>query len=542
MKKGYKILGNIKSFISIRVIVGVLSIVVSFLYFSPTLNAQLDIIDDHYYVSSGITTGESTVWNNFITAPEITSFGNFDRFRIVYYLINDVELDVFGLNPIYFYLMNIFVFAFFIFSVFHIAHKYLGAYWATIFTLFISSQKYFAYIFTRLGTAEVWAMLGLALYSLGFSSLYDKSKDKGNISTWKESVLMFVGAITMIGSKENFAIVGIFVLVLFFVLKNRKKVTLPFAISSVFVLLFNAYQIAHIYITQSSRGVDFKMNDVSFIDRISRIINGAFSGEAQTFSVFIILFFLSVLIFSYFCFRKNTFSQNKDVVKKMIIMPLVAGLTIFTVYVFNLYVYNGVLYSLHRYAFPSILVIQVLVLVYVLWISDVHKYLNIENSKKTIEVIAHMLLGFFVVMSISTISYSRNLSYETVQRTTSFQSDLSKMVEGLKNAPEYPIVFSSYEPGDHEPLIAVARYLRYFDIHNKIMIKNKYVSVENPSFIIAEVSKLITSLEQGGGYDFSPYQIKSNDKCFNIDFSGVTEDGSCEKLGTIYKGGEYYGY
>ena len=549
MKEKYNsLLLKLKSPLTIKIVVVIFSIITSFLYFGPTLNSQFDIIDDHYYVSSNITSEDATLWENFVTAPEITSFGNYPRFRIIYYLINNAELKIFGLNSVYFYLVNIFVFAFFLFSIFSVVYKYLGGHWATIFTLFVASQKYFAYIFTRLGTAEVWTILGLSMYSLAFSSLYDKSKLDSGGSNWKDLLLMFAGAIIMIGSKENFTIVGAFVFLLIFILKKRRKLTLPFIISSILILLFNAYQIVHISLTHAARGVDFNMNDVGFLDRLSRLISGAFSGSAQNLSLFIAVCLCSIFIFAYFFFQKNKLSLSSAVMNKMILRPLVAGGMIVFVYIFNLYVYSGVLNPLNRYAFPLILFIQILALFYVVWIIDLHKYLKIRININIKEFFYYSVLGFLLVLSINAVAYSRQMSFESLERTTSFQNDLRKIAEEVKVYSEYPIVFSTYVPSDHEPLRSVLRYLRYYGVSNTIMIKGHHDLSEDAPFVVKEVSRIIMHLEKNGGDEgyynggkesFSAYSLQSKAGCYNVDFSGITKDEKCTHVGKIWQNGEY---
>ena len=234
----------------ITIIAILMSIGISLLFFGQNLDAQMGIIDDHIYISRGALNNPGQVINNFINATEITQFGQNKRFRIMYMLINDVEASVFGMNALYFYIVNILVFAFFIFTIFYVTWKYLNMKWATSFTLFVLCGTYFAHIFTRLGTAEIWAMLGVSIYALGYSSLFKKIQQESYENSWREWMAMFVGPIVAIGSKENFAIMFVAVISMLIFMKHYSKITKNAIWFSMFMLFANAYQMAYVFTMQ----------------------------------------------------------------------------------------------------------------------------------------------------------------------------------------------------------------------------------------------------------------------------------------------------
>jgi len=480
------------------------------------------------------------VWSNFKKSEEIVNFGNSDRFRIIYKLINDIELKVFNLDVSYFYLTNIIVFAIFLFGVFYITQANLDYRWAILFTLFVSSQKYLVHIFTRLGTAEVWTILGTSVYFLGVSSIYRKSlKEDAQSSTWKEVLAMLIGAIITIGSKENFAIMGIFVVSLYIFLKIRKKVTPFFTASSIMILLFNLYQVLHIYLTHSSKGVDVYANDVSLLHRFLTLLSGAFSGEARMYTLFFITFFISIVI-GYIFTAKKRLEKIKDIVyQNRWVNYLFIGAILFVVYIFNLYVYNGLLYPVHRYAFPSILVLQIISLIWLIWLIDFSIILNFFKKEKFLIRFQLFIFGALMVALFLNGIYAREASFVTVARTNYFNNNLERIMNTVKQEPESVIILSVYNVSDAEPVVSTAEYLRFYGVKNPIMVKGFYKISSNFSPIEIAIERVVSSWESFGAKYISAYNLQDDNKCFNINFSGTEDYIHCENLGRIWQQGEF---
>lgn len=516
------------------------SIIISYLYFGKNLKAEMGAIDDHRYLSSGVLQDHSLIWSNFINAPEIKSFGNSDRFRIIFDLAGNVEAAVFGMNAAYFYLVNIIVFAFFVFCVFYITYKNLGIKWAAPFTILVVGQSYFAHIFTRLGPAEVWTILGLSIYALGFSSLYQKSQLKKHLTSWKECCAMIAGSVFMIGSKENFAIIGVLVVALLALLYFRKKLTKMVIFSSIFILAMNVYQVLHIFLTQRQRGVDFYQNDAGTLHRIVKIVGGAFSGDALILSSSFLFFLLVITTYFLFEYKKRKMKMDDQRLINLFFKPLFIAFVLAIFYLFNLYIYNGVLYTVHRYAFPSIFVGQLLLLAFIKWIYDFSQYYFPKFKPDVLRVAYFAMMVGSLVLMINSMKYSRRLSAINVEATTAFQAKLKESVNSINRHPGYPVVFSTYQPFDYEPLISTSLYLKYYGTENNMMVKTNYdlAQIDNEP-LTKWVANENIKLEQEGGIRFTPYDVGLNKQCFNFDFSGETTDGKCNNLGKMWRLGAY---
>ena len=542
MKKYYlKFLELIKNPVVQIIIITACSFFISFLYFGENLKAKMGIIDDHTYLRTGVLNDPLLIWKNFINAPEISSFGNSPRFRIIYDLINNIQTTLWGMDASSWYLVNIMVFAFFIFCVFYILYENLGIKWALPFFLLIISQKYFAHIFTRLGTAEVWTILGLSIYFLSLNSIYQKSKKTiALFSSWKECLFMILGAIIMIGSKENFATLGILVVAFILFLKQKNKLTKTIFFSSIFILSLNMYQVLHIFLTQRKNGVDFYQNDSGIIVRIMKIMEGAFSGKAFFPSIYF-LFFILVLIaylITEIKIRKNKI--DKHILNKLFIRPFYIGMMLAVFYLFNLYIYNGLFYDSNRYAFPFVLICQILLLVFTRWVYDFWQYYIPKRKFKFLEIVYVCIILGLMFFLTKNIQYSRKISSLNVEATALFQEKIKEMAKIIKRNPKWPVVFSSYAPFDYEPLISVSYYLKYYVVENDLMVKTYYDSINlDKDPLLKWVAEENLKFEKDGWTNFVPYEENSRNQCFDINFKKEIIDDRCINLGKIWVLGTY---
>jgi len=346
----------------------------------------------------------------------------------------------------------------------------------------------------------------------------------------------------MIGSKENFAVLGVLIIALCLFLKYKKQLNKTAIFSAIFILILNAYQILHIFLTQKKRGVDFYQNNAGILYRLMKIAGGAFSGNALVFSLPLILLIFGVFVFFYI-YKKNKEirSMLKDqIIIKLFFAPLLWSLILATFYFFNLYMYDGVSYFSHRYAFPSVLVIQILFLIIIKWIYDLKLHYFPQFQLKYANLFYFIILAILLVFVSKSIDYSQKMSQKNVQATVLFQGKLKSIIEKIKKYPNYPIVFASYRPLDYEPLISTSIYLRYYGSKNELMVKTYYdLAQADNSPITKWVAEENIKFEKNGGLNFVPYNINEDKKCFFIDFSGTTVDKKCENIGKIWNLGNY---
>jgi hypothetical protein len=351
---------------------------------------------------------------------------------------------------------------------------------------------------------------------------------------------MVLGAVIMIGSKENFAIIGVLVITLLVMLNIKKKLTKAVLVSSFFILLFNLYQVLNISLTQQKQGVDFYQNDAGTLSRIAKNFSGAFSGEALYLSLLFFIIIAVICACLYVESKKLKVKLRDKRLTKIYSQTLIVVSILAIFYLFNLYTYNGVLYSAHRYAFPSILVGQLLLLIFIKWAYDFSKKYFVKVNHEFFEIAYIVMLVGLSILMIKNLAYSRQMSEINVVATTSFQKKLKEIIYNIEKHPDYPIVFSTYQPFDYEPLISTSLYLKYYGIERKPMIKTNYDLLKIGNEPLTKwVANENIKLEKNGDGNFASYDKGLSNQCLNIDFSEKTTGGNCENLGKIWRLGSY---
>lgn len=510
----------------------IISLVISYSFFGKNLDAKMGIIDDHRYLTYKVTNNPNMVINNFINSPEFISFGKSTRFRPIFTLIDNLQTYFWGMNAHYWYLTNIIIFTIFIFSCFYTTKLLFNSKIAILFTIVTVSQSYLANIFTRLGTAEAWTILGTSLYSMGFSSAYKKYSNNRNDTTF-EWILMTIGALITIGSKENFSIMFILFISLLIYIIRIKKLQVISVVSSLLLLISNLYEIIYIVKVQNTQGVDFYQNDSNLLSRLIKIFDGIKNTNTEIFTSAIIVF--TILIFIEIILRKQKKLNSLNLIINSTIVTLISTVIIF----FNLYIYNGIFYINHRYSFPSIIICQIIWLCNFCLLNQITSVI-FPNKIAILRNITYIsLFILFTFLSIKNLKYCQKISRINVQATNNFQEKLKAIEIEIQKCPNCVIILNSFHPVDYEPLLlSTPRYLENDGIHNKLMVNTSFNSETINSPLTKWLTDGISNYKTNGGTYFIPYQ-NLDKNCLIIDYSGRTTNSKCKVIGQLWPIGDY---
>ncbi len=519
--------------------VALLSLMISFSFYGENLNAEMGIIDDHMLITRGCFHNPKRVIGRFISAPEFHIFdGSNKRFRVIYWLINDTEAMLFTTHVWINYLINILVFAFFIFTIFYITYNTTcNIYLSTAFTLFSISQfHYLSHIFTRLGTAETWGILGTSLYSLGLLFIIQVLKRRPKyISNIFPYLLFVAGGVIAIGSKENFGILIVpttFLILLHWIYKV--KLSRINIVLLVVLVLFNIYQLFYVLLIQMFAGVDLYQNNLSFSFRIKTLLKGI-AHSSYSISFFIIAVIILLLLLIYFLFFKQFWNKRKEQLLAIGILDI----TFVSIFLFNLYVYQGRFITCHRYGYPMVLVWQLMILLFVYLI-----YLSLKQilrKEQYFNLLFVLLIGFILGNEFpSAYKYANDLSHRNVYATTEFQKALNNIIKNIED-PYIPIIFETSYVYDAEPLGALKTYLRYYKINNSLMIKTMYDADDFKTPLFRRLTSRYQNIEKNGGNGFTQLSLdKSSKNCYVILFShDKAYFNNCKVLGKAYRIGNY---
>lgn len=118
-----------------------------------------------------------------------------------------------------------------------IVSQRLGLASSFIFTLYILTERYWVDIWTRLGPGETYAVFGSTLFFLGFLSLLrERGRPKMDFYYYNKLLLVLLGTLVAIGSKENFLIL-VFPVIYLFIVKFRRKQLHPVFTAAVLLIL-----------------------------------------------------------------------------------------------------------------------------------------------------------------------------------------------------------------------------------------------------------------------------------------------------------------
>ena len=535
-----------RKWFKLLLIIGI-SLLVSFYIFGENLKAQWWIIDDHEMMAFLGDDGHldlKEIPTKLLLDTEVGGIGGKPRYRPSYYFLRLLETSLWGNKPQYFYITRLIICSFFIFVCWLIVKDVVGFIGGFIFTMAVMSFNYWADIYSRLGPAETYAVLGLSLFCFGFYGYLKKNKSKNTKLCW---FCIFLGAIISIGSKENMVLLAIPVLWILADSIIRKRLTISQFIFSAAALSFCAFIVFAVLLGISNRGgQDIYATDVSVSSISIVLIN-----EIRTLPYSIIKYYsLTVLmiaisyVFIIFgltittVFQKNAANQIKNNVRKILIRCAAYLGCIYLIFLSQRIFYAQGWPTGLRYDFPGKLG-EMFTLIFL--IGACLQLFNELNVKRFVTL--SFKFGYCILFSVLIIQNnyffeSRESARINAQRTNLFTKHINQIKEEVSFHPDYPIVFQSFEVLDYEPIFSTKYFLQANKVPNKIMLNaNGYAS---QSFLENTLEKtLATKIEQtslnGGWVGFSPLVNIADLKgeCFNLDFSG-TSNSDCINLGKIW--------
>jgi len=501
------------------------SVIFSSLLLKNNLNITWSIIDDHeiaYFLGSDKKILLKEI-PNIISNTEVGNFGNSARFRLSYYVLRVTEAFLWKDNPHLWYFARYVILIFFLFSVSYIASNFLGIIPAIIFSLFLMTGSYWSDIWTRLGPAEIYMVLGISLYSLGILKIVE-AKTR-SLSPW---LLFLFGGLIAIGSKENMVVLAIpsLYLLLYSLVHYKRdwKLLIPFL-----HILFAIFVTTSIYLATSEAGYDIHGNVIATGKILSLVIPGIRETIKDLKIIEIVLVGL-LLLFSMFISSKKIYLHGFfDSHKKAIYLAIFLVFIYFTQYIF----YSGKWPSGIRYDFPGILAKQLFWLVcFYLCSRLVIVFFDFQKSKVNILLYSTFFgLLFFSVINTGYHAIIQTSKYNVLASAT-FTRNLSTLSDLAKNHHNYPIVLKSENVWDYEPIFSLERFLRFMGVSNAIYLNYKNANLAERTVLKKNLSEELTRISKNGMSgnntlfnQFDPKKMSTS--CILVTLSGVEGNNEC---------------
>ncbi|TGL98127.1 hypothetical protein EHQ76_13950 [Leptospira barantonii] len=431
--------------------------------FGPNLKAQWWLIDDHEIFYFLKTEKKPSSWLDFfgilIDQTEVGQFGSSSRYRISYYSLRLIETILWKDNVFLWYAFRMGIAMLFSFSILRIFTRYFSLAISILFLLSVFSFRYWSDIFSRLGTGEVYAVLGVALILISLTEYDFRNKNQ----LWIY-IFIFLGVVIASGSKENFIVLILLPISILFIERSQSS---NWSKRSILIcsILFNLVTFTSLYLFFNKSKVDVYGNSVLLSDRISMLLT-RFENE---FVLNMVALIGGILSFgSLFYIRE----------KRNIISPVLAIPFVFLgILLFNILFYNGIWPTQSRYDFPGILVYQAgLFLLLYLNFESFLKFTNIQFDTMKLPVQGILMLLLVSFVSIKGMNNLQKDSRANMKRTISFQTSLNEI---KSDSTSDTIILYVHQALDFEPVDSFIRFLNYFENDKPKMVSVTATSAES---------------------------------------------------------------
>jgi len=508
--------------IFLHVVLLVFSFGFSLFLLKDNFKAQWSIIDDHeimYFLG-----GDHKIYLNEIpktlSKTEVGRFGQSLRFRPSYYFLRIMETFIWKDNPHLWYFARYLILSMFLFTMSYLVSKYFGILIAIAFSLFMMTSAYWADILARLGPAEIYILLGLSFYVIGFYKIFAK---KSNTFTYW--LFLFLGGLIATGSKENMIVLSIPSLVIVINRIMYKKLDSKI-IFPIIHIMFSAIIFTGICIAVYKTGHDIYMNTVNS-SKISELLLVGFVKTIRSLKIGWIIFLgLSFYLAQRFQLFNRTGNISLYKYKNILYLSLFLVFVYFIHYVF----YSGNWPANGRYDFPGILS------KYTFWLVCFYVFAGILKQAygKVVYFFANLvllttLLGYVVYLGFG---YLFNAIGLNVNRTIIFTDNLRALLIVSERHSQYPIIIRSENAMDYELVFSLIRYLNYLGIKNSVMLDFEGKNVGNRNDLEERLAEWLVRVSRNGGkLDNTlmyPYvQNKEETNCISILLRDIENEWNC---------------
>ncbi|MBF0538518.1 MAG: hypothetical protein HQL03_09735 [Nitrospirae bacterium] len=551
------------------ILILICSVALSYYIFSASLGAQWYIIDDHE-IMNFLGPDKHVALLDIPSLVEKTEIINLDihpRYRPAHWLIVILESWLWGDHPFGWYLFKMMVFALFTGVLWWISQYYIGGIvHGGVFAFYVLSQGFWLDIWTKLGAPEINAALGLALYAAGVFAVLKNSANNDDdlrlpgVFYW---LIMTVGALIAMGSKENFLIILLPQTCMLVYLLIRGRLDSHARFFGSLIIVFGLAMAAVIaYVIKNHGGSDFYSKSAGLKDRLGVFLAYVDSiltrlhlwGVSNT----VLIVTASVIVAVVFIIGGVIFKQKGTTGAGMYfsaISKTIALLMLLTVIVASQIVfYNGYWPVGNRFDFPGKLAFHVACLSIILAFMNVLAILDVKP--KTINALKLTLAIVFFVLAIVIYRGVVPLREATKQHaiiTREFTGKIKHLSAMLNEQPQTPLVFESHNVWDYEPIFSVERFLSVNKVKNPLYLRIH--GYGNPGANPAKTNTLLPEFEiklakqlhdvsvkgslplrDTGQFtrfvrnQFLPIKdLKDPQQCFSIGFSGDS-GGSCKYL------------
>ena len=474
----------------------------------PNVFAKWWVMDDHELAvmlgSDHQITLPETI-DRLAEHPEVGAIGSRSRVRPAYYVLRYAETWLWGENLFAWYAARVIALGSVVSLCLYLLWRWLGAVDSAIMLLVMSCFRVWADLWSRIGSSETYAMVGIAIAVGGgliLEQLHAKKQSKLiAVIGWSGITL---GSAVAMGSKENFLVMVPAVMLYAATLAWRSKLDkLAIAGTSLVTLmgLFLAMKITGTLAADG--GVDIYAKQRSGKTLLLATIRcmTAHLGAPMLIAI------IGMIVWARCANKRERFrSLATHLYRTAIVM---AGLL--ALYVSQFAFYDGASSLNSRYAFPGLLAPFLAVpLLVQSWL----KYRRVAGDDRTAIRRTELQMRFGLVTLVCILGIGMlQRSTKHVHNTALFTGELEKLVQQCTSEPDRPLLFVCHKPKDFECLYSVEEFLRFYHVTNPVFLKVDASSLDWQSNELDRslFSRLVTASEKGD-VSFDPLQELSDDQ------------------------------
>jgi hypothetical protein len=506
---------------------------------AENLAADWGMVDDHEIQAylgpdQRITAGEA--WGFFITS-EAGAPGKAPRYRPAYFALRLSEMWLWGASAHSWYLARMVMSGALIAAAWAAMARFAGIWLAGAWALSLMQPRYWSDIFARLGPAETYASVGVALSALGCAWLWKPPDTLGRradrVSRHAAWIMAGMGAVVAIGAKENFVFVpGLLALVALRESGRRRMVWTGVAITTMTIALAGLI-VYSVLASVSAAGVDIYGHQVA-----GASVPTAVWVALKRFGIRWLGPAVCIVMPLAFTLLGRYFPPLKSWAQRFTALAAIE-LGLSALIVMQVFFYRGHWESGSRYAFPGETLFMLL------WVAPVVFLVHVAVPGVTERPI--LRAAAIVVACILFTQPVIGKGYQVNQRaclrnrilTQQYMETTQALVKEATADPQAVVAVRAREVGEIEGAVAVARALRFFGVTNPVVAVNEGKLARGGWSETGEqlLLKMWERLWNGQWEGFSPQgALQDAETCLEVSPSHmpVTSIG-CKSFGVLWR-------
>jgi hypothetical protein len=440
------------------------SFLLSALAIGDLVSARWWVMDDHELASilgSDHQLGFAEMVQSLREHPEVGNLGEFSRVRPTYYIIRHLEAFLWGENLALWYAARVIALGGVFALCWHLLWRWVGGIDAGLLMLMIFCWRMWGDLWSRIGSSETYAMVGIALSVLGVVM----SERFASVSRWKNAtawLLIAMGAVISMGCKENFLILAPAVMGYAGWLWYRRKMTVSAITGTLAVASFAVFiALAVVGSLAAEGGVDIYANQRS----VSTLMWATIRCLTAHFGAIMLLAIIGLIVFA----RRIQADERLSRLLPQTTATIWVLAALLALFVSQFAFYDDFNTFSGRYAFPAALA-PLLMLPLVVRLRVRYRRIIGEDRQRIRRSVFAMRFAMVLLVGGMGLVMQRHATRH-VRQTTAFTNEVLRIATACEAEPETPLVFVSHRPIDYETLYSVASFLRYYSVSNPIYLQ-----------------------------------------------------------------------